>query len=205
MSDLNVRSVEVDSPLTYDASGVKVLRGVVGPELTAFCATYLKVLASIDRMGSDHDVPDALSIYGDPAFDTLVAVLTGSMEAALGRDLLPTYSFARLYFRDDQLAVHRDRPSCEHSLTLHLGSAAGAPWPICFNTMDGTTLAVELQPGDAVAYQGIRVPHWRGPCPVEWYSQVFLHWVDAAGEHTDLALDGRDRLGLPEPGLRHGG
>jgi hypothetical protein len=32
----------------------------------------------------------------------------------------------------------------------------------------------------------------------EWQAQVFLHYVDANGEHTDQKFDGRESLGLPK-------
>jgi hypothetical protein len=36
--------------------------------------------------------------------------------------MLPTYSYARIYANGDELKKHRDRPACEVSVTLHLGS-----------------------------------------------------------------------------------
>ena len=42
-------------------------------------------------------------------------------------NLIPTYSFTRLYEKGSILKRHKDRPSCQISTTVHLG---GNEWPI---------------------------------------------------------------------------
>ena len=49
------------------------------------------------------------------------------MKEKTGMDLIPTYSYARVYQHGAELKRHKDRPSCEISTTLNLG---GDPWPI---------------------------------------------------------------------------
>ena len=49
------------------------------------------------------------------------------MQKETGLELIPTYSYARIYKKGDILKRHKDRPSCEISTTLNLG---GDPWPI---------------------------------------------------------------------------
>ena len=37
--------------------------------------------------------------------------------ALIGKEVLPTYSYARLYTEGEILSKHKDRPSCEISVT----------------------------------------------------------------------------------------
>ena len=76
---------------------------------------------------TDKQIPNTYSIYGDPVFDTLLMKVLPKMKKETGLELVPTYSYARLYKQGDELKRHKDRPSCEISTTLNLG---GDPWPI---------------------------------------------------------------------------
>ena len=75
----------------------------------------------------DTQIPNTYSIYGDPAFDTLLMKMLPVMKKETGLDVVPTYSYARMYKKGDELKKHKDRPSCEISTTLNLG---GDTWPI---------------------------------------------------------------------------
>lgn len=179
----------------YRSRGYCVARGVVQPDLSVFLTRYLLMLWQTDRMSEDTQVPGSTVVYGDPAFDTLLELAQPTAEAMIGHDLLPTYSFARLYRKGTELRVHRDRPSCQHSMTVHLGG--DAPWPVLLKNLEGEGVSYELGPGDALLYQGCDVPHWREPYEGEWYGQVFLHFVDAAGPFSNRKWDTRPMLGLP--------
>ena len=81
---------------------------------------------------SDQQVPNTYSHYADPVMETLMMKVLPIMKQETGLELLPTYSYARIYKHGDILKRHKDRPSCEISTTVHLG---GDKWPIF---IDGT-------------------------------------------------------------------
>lgn len=54
-----------------------------------------------------------------------------------------------------------------------------------------------LAPGDALLYRGIDLFHWREPYPGQRLAQVFLHYVDRRGVHSDRRFDGRKTLMRP--------
>ena len=54
--------------------------------------------------------------------EALLETLLPRVEAESGMRLLPTYSYLRVYKRGDVLRRHTDRPACEMSVTLNLGS-----------------------------------------------------------------------------------
>lgn len=181
----------------YDDGGYSIVRGLIGIELVDFLAAYGQMLRQSGGMEIDHQVPGSLRRYGATAFETLLDLCTEPFSTVTGRRLLPSYSFARFYFRGQELVAHRDRPECEHSATLHIASSAVVPWPIWFRKDRNDPAEVTLGPGDAVMYRGDQVLHWRDPLPEEWYLQVFLHYVDADGPHAAQHLDGRRHLAAP--------
>ena len=67
---------------------------------------------------SDKQAPGDFSKYGDPIMDTLLSISLEQMETLTGIDLVPTYSYHRLYTVGTELKRHSDRPSCEISTTL---------------------------------------------------------------------------------------
>jgi hypothetical protein len=76
---------------------------------------------------TDQQVPNTYSHYSDMVMETLLMKVLPRMQKETGLQLIPTYSYARLYKKGDILKRHKDRPSCEISTTINLG---GAPWPI---------------------------------------------------------------------------
>jgi len=121
----------------------------------------------------------------DAAAEALLFKKKLFMEKETGLELLPTYAFWRLYTYTADLKDHTDRPSCEISVTVMIGSD-GTPWPIYM----GDT-PVELEPGDACIYLGCEINHRREEFQGDWHSQVFLHYVDKNGPHANKKFDGR--------------
>ena len=76
---------------------------------------------------TDKQIPNTYSHYADFAMETLLVKMLPVMAKETGLNLIPTYSYARIYKKGDELRRHKDRPSCEISTTLNLG---GDPWPI---------------------------------------------------------------------------
>jgi hypothetical protein len=57
--------------------------------------------------------------------ETLLVKTLPVMKERTGLDLIPTYSYARVYEKGSILKRHKDRPSCEISTTLNLGGDFG--------------------------------------------------------------------------------
>ena len=138
----------------------------------------------------DEQIPNTYSIYGDPVFDTLLMKVLPIMNKETGLEVVPTYSYARIYKKGDILHKHKDRPSCEISTTLSLG---GDPWPIF---LEGKQ--VDLDVGDMLIYEGCKLEHWRESFEGDNCGQVFLHYNNVNGQFKDINIfDGREKLGLP--------
>jgi hypothetical protein len=103
--------------------------------------------------------------------------------------LLPTYSYFRVYTYQSDLPKHKDRPSCEISVTVHINSD-GTPWEIYVGDKKYIT-----KPGDAVLYKGCEIDHWREPFKGDWHAQTFLHYVNLNGPNKNFYMDQRRMWG----------
>tara|TARA_Y100000356_G_C11110958_1_gene209586 strand:- start:234 stop:644 length:411 start_codon:yes stop_codon:yes gene_type:complete len=131
-------------------------------------------------------------MFSDPIMESLMLQKRLLVQKQTGLELLPTYTYWRAYTKFSDLPKHKDRPSCEISVTVNMGSD-GTPWPIF---MDNTPL--NLNPGDAAVYLGCEVEHWREEFQGDWCSQVFMHYVDKNGPYKSFFKDGRIHYGLKE-------
>ena len=66
---------------------------------------------------TDKQIPNTYSHYSDPVMETLLMKVLPRMQDETGLNLIPTYSYARLYKQGDILKRHKDRPSCEISVS----------------------------------------------------------------------------------------
>ena len=209
----------------------QVIKKAVSFELANFIFNYFllkrdavnwmyknNIVYDIEMLGtwSDPQVPNTYSHYADPVMETLMMKVLPVMKKETGLDLIPTYSYSRLYKKGDILHRHKDRPSCEISTTLHLG---GDPWPIFIDgtgansILSGreTTTVVKpgapkgtkvlLDVGDMLVYSGCELEHWREPLEGDVCGQVFLHYNHVNGPFAEKnRCDKRPMLGIPKIG-----
>ena len=192
----------------------KVIKQAISKELADFVYSYFLTKRQVARtffddryispfnndwgVWNDPQVPETYSHYSDIAMETLLEKLVEPMSKETGLNLIPTYSYARIYKKGDVLKRHKDRYSCEVSMTMNLG---GDPWPIYLEPSGETDkegIKVDLEPGDALIYRGCEVEHWREAFEGENCGQVFLHYNDASGQNAEKnRYDTRPFLGLP--------
>jgi hypothetical protein len=138
----------------------------------------------------DEQSPISFAFYSEIICDSLAVSLLPLMEETTGLELLPTYTYGRIYWPGSTLEKHTDRPSCQYSATLCI-DVEGKPWPIF---MAGKKIT--LQPGDLAVYKGCEVEHWREPYTGTQQMQLFLHYVDANGIYRDHKFDKKPLLGM---------
>lgn len=157
----------------------------------------LRRLVQENQTIKDIQCPKSQAIHGAQAFDKLLEHCLPYFEKACGRELYPTYSYARLYEPDEELVNHVDREACEISATITLGFDDKC-WPIYMGDSMEKDNASEIimEVGDAVLYKGMEKYHWRDKFKGKWQAQVFLHYVDKNGQYADWKYDKRDALGV---------
>jgi hypothetical protein len=185
-----------DIRASFERHRYVALRSVLPSDLTRFLYDHVRQRAASGALATnDKQVPNTPVDYGDPVMERVLAGLCPTLEQVTGLALYPTYSFYRLYKRGDRLERHRDRLSCEISVSVNLGQQPEQPWPLWIAGPLGET-GVELAPGDAVLYYGVECDHWREPFQGEHVAQVFLHYVDQAGPYREWRFDKRESLAV---------
>ena len=214
--------------MSFENNRYQVIRNVVPKDVINFCFDYFMIKReAVDFMRKNNMIPDSpfsffghrddpqapgvYSHYADPVMETLLLKVMPTMQKETNLNLVPTYSYARIYEKGSTLEKHKDRPSCEISTTLNLG---GDSWPIYIEPnkdiggwdnyknsyCKGNTQGIEvnLSPGDMLVYAGHDLEHWRNPFEGDICAQVFLHYnhVNGPFAHTNK-YDGRPLLGLP--------
>ena len=160
----------------------------------------------------DKQIPNTYSSYGDFFMETLMMKVLPIMQQRTDMDLVPCYTYTRVYKKGDILKRHKDRPSCEISTTLHLG---GDPWTIFLDPTGAKSvideykeiikpnapkgIPVDLEVGDMLVYSGCELEHWREPFKGDHCAQVFLHYNNIDGPFgTQNKFDKRPLLGIPK-------
>ena len=158
----------------------------------------------------DKQIPNTFSCYSDFFMETLMMKVLPIMQQRTDMNLIPCYTYTRIYKKGDILKRHSDRPSCEISTTLHLG---GDPWTIFLDPTGQKTvideykqihtpnapkgIPVDLEVGDMLVYSGCELEHWREPFEGDNCAQVFLHYNNLDGPFgTQNKFDKRPMLGV---------
>lgn len=142
---------------------------------------------------------------GSPMGIALNRYLKDRLKTVLDLNLGETYAYCRKYERGAYLKAHRDRPSCEISITTCLDYQTDdkKPWKIWLdnskNWVDNDepektfqetqaipnrkreSVCVELEVGDVLLYQGPNVIHWRDFLVGEYSYHVFAHFYNREG------------------------
>ena len=214
--------------MSFKKNKYQIIRQAISKELANIGYNYLQISAEADHWmlqnGVTHEknplignfkdpqVPGSYAKYADRLMETLLIKTIPVMKAKTGLDLIPTYSYTRLYRTGNILNRHKDRLSCEISTTINLG---GDPWPIFIDPTGSNNVIdeykgvmkpdapkgnrVDLRPGDMLIYSGCELEHWREPFQGKLCGQVFLHYNHANGPFAKTNLyDKRPLLGIPK-------
>jgi len=192
-----------------DNIGYKVIPGLITKDAALLTASNLEILRIITHMSNnvplnsttafnDSQVTQSFAWYSSYATESLLLYLRPEIEKIVGKNLWPTYSYARIYWPGAEMAEHQDRASCEYSVTITLEDDGEEEWPIWFRHDDGKTVPLILKEGDGCVYDGCVRPHWREPYKGKRQTQAFLHYVDADGPYADFKFDKRQFVGLPK-------
>ncbi len=178
------------SKALFDQNGYLIIPQLVPVEFCYFFTHILLRQQYVQKTKGDAQVPNAAAIMSKNdslIFETLQERLWTAIEDIAEEELLPTYSYARLYSNGDELKAHTDRPACEISATIQLGRSHHYSWPIYMGNQ-----RIDLGEGDAVLYKGCEIEHHRKVCdgPENYYSgQVFIHFVRKNGEFVNHYKD----------------
>jgi hypothetical protein len=205
------------NPELFEKQDYIFVKDALDPNLCKIVTNYALLQEKTDfrsEGGLRHgaQVPGAHSVYGDTLMETLLGdTIHKIMEENTGLELVPTYTYFRVYRRGMDLKRHMDRPSCEISSTVCFGfnykkMPEDYRWGMY---VDPETTKIpaeerdnvaEIQPGyqspmnkgihygqdpgDIIIYRGQQVEHWREKFDAphgSWQVQAFFHYIDKNG------------------------
>jgi hypothetical protein len=152
---------------------------------------------------NDSQAPGDYSKYAEPIFESLMCQTLPDLKCYTGLDLIPTYTYHRLYTTGTELIRHKDRDSCEISTTICLGydntnlseDKKNHNWPMYVGPADGSEndkgKPCYLDPGDMIIYKGCVIEHWREPLIGKNHAQLFVHYNKDNEDNKDRLYDSR--------------
>jgi hypothetical protein len=198
----------------YHNDGFAHVRGLIPRDVARAFMTRFKE-ATADRPIPLNRPQMYAPVLSRPAFDVsgdifqpmdfFLWALTPTISHLVGREVLPSYEYFRIYRGGDRCRVHSDRPASQHGLSLTLDYSEGKVWELQLGKQRTETLypladdfgaddyaSVPMEVGDAVLYQASHYPHGRiRPNPNAWSAHLFLFFVDRDGPFRDYAFDGQ--------------
>lgn len=165
-----------------------VVRNLLDPYLVKFLASYYRAVRA-GQAGKFEKDWTSLHGHGDACGDVVLYSIRTLIAEHTGLDLLPTYSFTRIYKNGDTVGRHMDGPQNQVSCTVCIDRDE-VDWPIQFSDGEHEG-SVVLQPGDGVIYRGYKVKHWREKFVGENQAQLIVGFVEKGGEFDHHRFHGR--------------
>src|SRR6266536_539118 len=139
---------------------------------------YYAVLLDNELFVRDTQCPSSLSLGGDPGLDAVLEWIRPEIGRLVGFELAPTYSYTRRYAKGELLKRHKDRESCEVSVTVSIKvPKRAAPSVVYLRPPNARATKVAMREGDG-------------------YIQLFFHFISKSGRsYPDHLFDGRKLLG----------
>jgi len=146
----------MDNQLFFKKNGYLVLRGVLSKEILELLTIQTKLDEKIkcfqknknieDYFFHDYDTPYAYTGYSMLCYESLLEILQPFIEQHINIELLPTYSYFRIYYKNAELTRHIDREACEYSVSICI-DCQGEPWDIYIKNYENKEQCIALNKG----------------------------------------------------------
>jgi hypothetical protein len=191
----------------FEKHGYSVIPNVLSPQVCELIYIQCKMIEEIkcyeksvktsEILLGDPQVEKSFSYYAPLCCESLCVYLKPVIEKHINKELLPTYSYMRIYYKGAHLKKHTDREECEISASVCINMNSVKPWEFCLTDKTGKNVSISLNSGDLVVYSRY-LEHWRDEYTGTEQTQTFLHYVDKNGPYTNRVLDSRKLMGLPK-------
>jgi hypothetical protein len=184
-----------DLTKSFTDNGYVVIKNFIPKDIVQLTLDNWKVFEESETFDGILKYESYCKSFGSYCFPPAVGMhfyVKEKMKDFLDIRLKETYPFARKYTRDADLARHKDRPSCEISMTTCLDYKTDnkKPWEICLDAKSMVQCSLDV--GDILIYRGFEIPHWREKLEGDYSYHMFLHYYDMDGElESIIDYDGR--------------
>lgn len=175
--------------------GYEVIEGLIDPSHIAMSSKSMDLSFGKGEMrkrdsGYVHGGEDE---YGPVVGELLLRHCKPAIEAVVGRELVESYAYWRIYKPGAELLKHKDRPGSEIAVSITIeADPADDIWPLKLEDTHGQEETLVLQPGSGIVYRGHEIPHWRDKLTGKSQKQLMLFYILKDGEFTDYFFDGRE-------------
>ena len=82
----------------FQSQGFEKWEGYLPSMFSNYLRSYFTLRVENDpSLSGDPQAPNSHCVYGDPAFDMVMALSTGDIGRIVGKKLIPQYTYARIY------------------------------------------------------------------------------------------------------------
>ena len=186
----------------YDRDGFFVIKNIIDvssltEDVPEYCGTFNYTMGVKKEVDGKDEIPTTSSNRhsrrNTPIFARAYLKVKQRIQKEIGKELYNTYWFDRYYFNGSYLTPHADRPACEISCSIHLGSNLKEPWVFGIEDGDGNDNLITQDVGDAVVYKGCERIHWRPQFPDSpddsYHHNAFFQYVLKDGIRSHYAYD----------------
>jgi hypothetical protein len=193
--------VQTDNIKNFQQNKFVVIPNFLDPYLLAFLVSYFEHAKENPGPYVGQDWTSA-NAHGDACADSVMYSLRPIIEAITGLELLPTYSWVRMYNKGDTLGRHKDVAANQVSCNVCISK--DIDWLLGLS--DGENeFEISLEPGDAVIYDGVALEHWRDKYQGQNQIQMIVGYVVKGGEFDADRFYGREKpMYIPSAVKREG-
>lgn len=161
------------------------LDNIIPPAFQPALCEHVRNLTTHNYFGplDDGQVARRMGLHNEAVTSSLHHRLAKLVSLVVGKEVKASYAYLGCYLDGAVLERHIDRPQCQYNLSIvfDMSDEQGEPvdpWPI-YLQMGKKPLAVNLQPGSGLLYQGTKIEHWRDALPAGQRAIVcFYHFVE---------------------------
>ncbi len=167
---------------SLDRKGYGVVPGLLPQCLLRAAANYYSQLkaAGLINLGDAQSV--RYSAHREPLAEWLHFQVAEVLEPLFQGRFKKSYSYVAGYVGGAELPKHTDRAQCEITVSICVDASPGAQrWPLYLESGEQqNVIELRLASGNAVLFQGRKLPHWRNALPMgEQFLSLLFHFVPA--------------------------
>lgn len=185
-------------------TGLTVVPKLLSDQDRKLCLNYLEVIKERYKKArgltggmveNDKHHPKTFSYYSPLCTEVFLLKLRSEIEKVVSNKLVPSFSYARIYYKGSELERHVDRKHAKFGVSICLDRDQ-FDWPLVIQDRLGREQEINLSIGDAVIFKGMELEHYRKKFEGNFQTQMFLFYMPAETTDASKFLDGRTSLGV---------
>ena len=147
------------------------INDIIAPAHQISLRSHVRKLIEHNYFGplDDGQVTRRMGRHNESVTASLHHRLAKLVSLVVGKKIKASYAYLGCYLDGAVLERHVDRPQCQYNLSIVFDMCdqqenTVEPWPI-YLKMGKKEIAVKLNPGSGLLYQGTKIEHWRDALP----------------------------------------